>query len=110
MCCYAHGSATIRFASTDESIINKVLECFEETVYGYKYEYSVCEESIFVSAWGYSEFSTSVISKMLDKLKDIAEIKEGSEYGFKSDYDEYWHFIFENGQWKYQYGKIVYHD
>ena len=66
MCCYAHGSATIRFASTDESIINKVLECFEETVYGYKYEYSVCEESIFVSAWGYSEFSTSVISKMLD--------------------------------------------
>ena len=52
MCCYAHGSATIRFASTDESIINKVLECFDEAVYGYKYEYSVCVKKAFLLVLG----------------------------------------------------------
>ena len=83
---HAHGDAVIVYQTADEAVFDKAKDLF------------------------FDKYSKYFTAKLIDKLKSIAPIVDGSEYDFRGDDDELWRFVFENSDWKYQIGDIVYHD
>ena len=59
---------------------------------------------------GNEPYSTETTEHLLELLTEIAPLKDGAEFDFCGEDQTYWRFIFENGKWKEQSGKIVYHD
>ena len=107
---HAHGDAVIVYQTTDEAAFDKAKGLFDEYIANYEFDCEVGDYEINVYAWGYDKYSPHFITKLLDKLKSVAPIVDGSEYDFRGDDDELWRFVFENGGWKEQSGDIVYHD
>ena len=107
---HAHGDAVIVYQTADEAVFDKAKDLFDEYLASYDFDCEVGDYEITVYAWGFGKYSKYFTAKLLDKLKSIAPIVDGSEYDFRGDDDELWRFVFENGDWKYQIGDIVYHD
>ena len=107
---YANGELKVVFLKADADIITKVKEVFEQYEIRYDFDSEVSEDSTTVEAWGNDPYSYGEIEEILEIIKQIAPIKDGSEFDFCGEDKSYWRFIFENGRWKEQDGEIVYHD
>lgn len=107
---YAQGDAVFVFSTTDEGICDTVKDCIEEYLFGYEFEFEIGDDEIIVRAWGNDKYRTEDITEMLEKLKALAPLKDGSEYDFQGEDNEFWRFILKNGEWKEQSGRIVYDD
>ena len=102
---FVNGELRIIYNNADESIIKKVDEAFRQV--GYRYDF---DHAVKVNGWGNEGYSEARIKKLLDSLKALAPTEEGSEFDFYDGDGEYWRYIFRNGDWKYQTGKLVYED
>ncbi len=107
---HAHGDVVIVYQTTDGAVFDKAKNLFDEYLANYEFDCEVGDCEITFYAWGFDKYSKCFTAKLLDKLKGIATIVDGSEYDFRGDDDELWRFIFENNSWKYQIGDIVCHD
>ena len=107
---YAQGDAVFVFSTADEGICDTVKDCIEEYLFGYDFEFEIGDDEIIVRAWGNDKYRTDEIGEMLEKLKGIAPLKDGSEYDFQGEDSELWRFILKDGEWWYQEGRIVYDD
>ena len=107
---FVNGELRIIYNNADESIIKKVDEAFRRVNYRYDFDHVRLKQGVKVNAWGNESYSETRIGKLLESLKEIAPIEEGSEFDFNDGDGEYWRYIFVNGVWKYQTGRLVYHD
>lgn len=107
---YANGELRVVFLKADKTIAEKVENAFLHINQRYDYDYELTENTTIIEAWGNELYSTSATEKLLELLTEIAPIQEGSEIDFCGEDQTYWRYIFENGQWKEQNGKIVYSD
>ena len=107
---FVNGELRIIYTNTDESIIKKVDEAFRQIGYRYDFDHACLKNGVKVNGWGNEGYSEARIKKLLDSLKALAPTEEGSEFDFYDGDGEYWRYIFRNGDWKYQTGKLVYED
>ena len=107
---YADGELKIVFLTADTTIPDKVEEAFLYVNQRYDMDCEVSGDRTVIEAYGNERYSTSATEKLLELLTEIAPIQEGSEIDFCGEDQTYWRYIFENGQWKEQNGKIVYSD
>ena len=107
---YADGDAVLVYLTNDEKKCDTVRDCFEEYLFGYEYEFEIGDDEIIARAWGNDRYRTEETEEMLEKLKAIAPLKDGSEYDFQGEDNEFWRFILKSGEWKEQSGRIVYDD
>ena len=98
---HAHGDAVIVYQTTDETVFDKAKDLFDGYLTNNDFDCEVGDYEITVYAWSFDKYSKYFTAKLLDKLKRIAPIVDGSEYDFRGDDDELWRFVFENGAWKY---------
>ena len=107
---YANGELKVVYLTADKSIPEKVENAFLYVNQRYDYDCDISDYTTTIEAWGNEPYSTETTEKLLELLTEIAPIKDGAEFDFCGEDRTYWRFIFENGQWKEQSGKIVYHD
>ena len=107
---FVNGEARIIYNNADESVIKKVEEAFRQVNYRYDFDHVRLKQGIKINGWGNESYSETRIMKLLESLKAIAPIEDGSEFDFYDGDSNYWRYIFVNGVWKYQTGKLVYED
>ena len=96
---FVNGELRIIYTNTDESVIKKVDEAFRQVGYRYDFDHVRLKNGVKVNGWGNEGYSEARIRQLLESLKNI----------YDGD-GEYWRYIFKNGNWKYQTGKLVYED
>ena len=57
----------------------------------------------------YDKYHEEDVEDGLEKLLEIAPIKDG-ECNFTGEDDAHWRFVFRNGKWIEQSGRVVYED
>ena len=92
---FVNGELRIIYTNTDESVIKKVDEAFRQVGYRYDFDHVRLKNGVKVNGWGNEGYSEARIRQLLESLKNIAPTEE---------------YIFKNGNWKYQTGKLVYED
>ena len=107
---FVNGEARIIYNNADESVIKKVEEAFRQVNYRYDFDHVRLKQGIKINGWGNESYSETRIMKLIESLKAIAPIEDGSEFDFYDGDSNYWRYIFVNGVWKYQTGKLVYED
>ena len=107
---FVNGELRLIYIDADESVIKKVEEAFRRVNYRYDFEHVRLKQGVKVNAWGNESYSETRIGKLLESLKEIAPIEDGSEFDLYDGDSNYWRYIFVNGVWKYQMGRLVYHD
>ena len=107
---FVNGELRLIYINADESIIKKVEEAFRQVNYRYDFDHVRLKQGIKINGWGNESYSEDRIRKLLESLKEIAPIEDGSEFDFYDGDSNYWRYIFVNGAWKYQTGKLVYED
>jgi hypothetical protein len=107
---FVNGELRIIYMGADESIIKKVDEAFRQIGYRYDFDHARLKKGVKVNGWGNEGYSEARIKKLLESLREIAPIEDGSEFDFYDGDSNYWRYIFVNGAWKYQTGKLVYED
>ena len=107
---FVNGELRIIYNNADESIIEKVDEEFRQVNYRYDFDHARLKNGVKVNGWGNEGYSEARINKLLESLKEIATIEDGSEFDFYDGDSEYWRYIFRGGNWIYQTGKLVYED
>ena len=107
---YANGELKVVYLTADKSIPEKVENAFLYVNQRYDYDCDISDYTTTIEAWGNEPYSTETTEHLLKLLTEIAPIKDGAEFDFCGEDRTYWRFIFENGKWKEQSGKIVYHD
>ena len=107
---FVNGEARIIYNNADESVIKKVEEAFRQVNYRYDFDHVRLKQGIKINGWGNESYSETRIMKLIESLKAIAPIEDGSEFDFYDGDSNYWRYIFVNGAWKYQTGRLVYHD
>ena len=107
---FVNGELRIIYINADKSVIKKVEDVFLQAGYRYDFEHMSLKHGVKINAWGNDSYTESHLQKLLESLKEIAPIEDGSEFDFYDGDGEYWRYIFKNGNWKYQTGKLVYED
>ena len=107
---YANGELKVVYLTADKSIPEKVENAFLYVNQRYDYDCDISDYTTTIEAWGNEPYSTETTEHLLKLLTEIAPIKDGAEFDFCGEDRTYWRFVFENGNWKEQSGKIVYHD
>ena len=107
---FVNGELRIIYMGADESIIKKVDEAFRQIGYRYDFDHAHLKKGVKVNGWGNEGYSEARIKKLLESLREIAPIEDGSEFDFYDGDGEYWSDIFRGGNWIYQTGKLVYED
>lgn len=114
---YATGNGTIDFKEIlTEEAKEKVKKILQET-FGEAVEVGTYTPSFFkkrtenysyASIWTDSKYYDYEVSEALDEISKVAEIAEG-EIDYRGEDDTYWRYIWKDGGWCEEYGKIVYY-
>lgn len=107
---FVNGELRIIYINADKSVIKKVEDVFLQAGYRYDFEHMSLKHGVKINAWGNDSYTESHLQELLELLKAIALIEEGSEFDFNDGDGNYWRYIFAKGNWKYQTGKLVYED
>ena len=106
---YAYGCGYIKFAEHGvpkkiDSIIEKLSDA------GFSAESDYDKSGAFKGISLVYEFEKYYEDEIIDSLgyvNNVSRIKEGSAE-FTGEDDEHWRFLFENGKWNEENGKVVY--
>ena len=76
---FVNGELRIIYMGADESIIKKVDEAFRQIGYRYDFDHARLKKGVKVNGWGNEGYSEARIKKLLESLREIAPIEDGSE-------------------------------
>ena len=107
---FVNGELRIIYTNADKSVIKKVEEAFMQIGYRYDFDHARLKNGVKINGWGNESYSEGRIRQLLESLKALAPIEDGSEFDFNDGDGNYWRYIFRGGVWKYQTGKLVYED
>ena len=107
---FVNGELRIIYMNVDASIIKKVEEVFRQVNFRYDFDHVRLKHGIKINGWGNESYTENRIRKLLESLKALAPIEDGSEFDFNDGDGNYWRYIFRDGNWIYQNGKLVYED
>ncbi len=103
---YANYEGTIIFKEKPSiKILNEIRSIFEKDFYCGGY--SFLDSGAILEFYGYEKFYEDDFKVMLFKVSNLLEIVEGS-VEFMGEDGTLWRYIYDDGQWYEQAGRVIY--
>ena len=105
---YASYEGTITFKEKPSiKIINEIRSIFAKDFYCGDYSFTSTGATLTLEFYGYEKFYEDDFKVMLFKVSNLLEIADGS-VEFVGEDGENWRYIYDDGKWYEQAGRVVY--
>jgi hypothetical protein len=103
---YANFEGTITFKKIPSiRILDEIRDIFEKDFY--RGDYYFKDAGATIEFYGYEKFYEDPFKTMLFKASNLLEVAEGS-VEFTGEDGEHWRYIYDDGKWYEQAGRVVY--